>query len=55
MLYHLAECQWLAGDPVNARLTVQAALSQSSGLAADESVTTDLLSLQRKLDPNPRL
>jgi tetratricopeptide (TPR) repeat protein len=49
LLLHLAETQWLAGDPVNARLTVQNALSHSPALEQNQEVTADLLSLQRRL------
>ncbi len=49
LLLHLAETQWLAGDPVNARLTVQNALSDSPALEQNQKVTADLLSLQRRL------
>jgi tetratricopeptide (TPR) repeat protein len=49
LLLHLAETQWLAGDPVNARLTVQNALSRSPTPDENQRVTADLLSLQRRL------
>jgi tetratricopeptide (TPR) repeat protein len=49
LLLHLAETQWMAGDPVNARLTVQNALSRAASPEQNEAVTADLLSLQRRL------
>jgi tetratricopeptide (TPR) repeat protein len=49
LLLHLAETQWMAGDPVNARLTVQAALGQPPTSENNQAVTADLLSLQRRL------
>jgi len=54
LLYHLAECQWLAGEPANARLTVQAALAQPRD-ASHERVVAELISLQRRLSETPRL
>jgi tetratricopeptide (TPR) repeat protein len=49
LMFHLAETQWLAGDPGNARLTVQAALSRPPSAEPNQTVTADLLSLQRRL------
>ncbi len=49
LLLHLAETQWMASDPVNARLTVQAALSRPPTSENDQAVTADLLSLQHRL------
>jgi tetratricopeptide (TPR) repeat protein len=54
LLYHRADCQWLAGDPANAQLTVQAALAQSQG-PASEPLVAELMSLQRRLAASPKL
>jgi tetratricopeptide (TPR) repeat protein len=55
ILYHLAESQWLAGDPVNARLTLRSALSQSAEQTASQAMTAQLLSLQRELSRDLKL
>jgi Flp pilus assembly protein TadD len=55
LLYHLAESQWLAGDPVNARLTLQSALQQSQHEPAGQQTAAALLALQRKLSETSRM
>ena len=55
LLYHLAESQWLAGDPANARLTLRSALERSNASPPDQRVVTELLSLQRRLSDTSRL
>ena len=48
LLYHLAESQWLAGDPANARLTLRSAVDQSRTTPEGQRVATALQSLDRQ-------
>jgi tetratricopeptide (TPR) repeat protein len=54
LLLHLAEAQWLAGDPINAQLTVQAALRRIPPADQNHPVTANLQSLQRRLASRSR-
>lgn len=49
LLFHLAEAQLLAGDPVNARLTVQAALQREPGHGPSRALHDQIATLQRRL------
>jgi tetratricopeptide (TPR) repeat protein len=55
VLVQLAETQWLAGDPANARLTLQSAIARCSHEAGAEPLTAQVLTLQRKLAGDMRL
>jgi tetratricopeptide (TPR) repeat protein len=54
ILYHLAESQWLAGDPVNAALTAQAALALDPNYRPMLELRTRLASFQRRLAASPQ-
>jgi tetratricopeptide (TPR) repeat protein len=47
--YHLAEAHYLAGDPANARLAVQAALAQAPQHGPSQALRDQLEALQRRL------
>ena len=49
LLYHLAEAQLLAGDPINARLTAQSALAKAPDHAPSQQLYEHLESLQRRV------
>jgi hypothetical protein len=55
MIFHLAEAQWLGGDPVNARLTVRRALEQDPSHAPSQSLHAQLVALQQKRGSGYRL
>jgi tetratricopeptide (TPR) repeat protein len=46
VLFHLAEAQWLAGDPVNARLTVSRSLALDPNHASSLALHTQLVAAQ---------
>jgi len=49
LLCHLAECQMLAGDPVNARVSVEAALAKSPDHGPSLALEQHLRSIQNRL------
>ena len=49
LLYHLAECQMLAGDPINARLTIESALANAPGHGPSQALHEHLRSIQQRL------
>ncbi len=49
LLYHLAETQLLAGDPVNARLTIEAALARAPTHEPSQALHQRIVSLERRL------
>jgi len=55
LLVQLAETQWLAGDPANARLTLQSAVTQSSREPQAVPLTAQVDALQRRLSGDLRL
>jgi tetratricopeptide (TPR) repeat protein len=54
LLLHLAEAQWLAGDPVNAQLTVQSALRRVPPDRAGYPLIAQLQSLEHRLSSSAR-
>ena len=49
ILFQLAEAQYLAGDPANARLTVQRALAQDPNHVPSRSLRTQLVASQQRI------
>lgn len=49
LLFHLAECQMLAGDPINARVTVESALAKAPQHGPSLALEQHLRSLQPRL------